>query len=357
MGKSLVNGPPNSVRLGQAASAEGGALVQGGRRLDNSQPTPILSIVISTRNRLDKLKRCVDAALAVTTKQDWELIIVDNDSTDGTSEYLDSINQKKCNRACVTTMSEPRRGASRARNKGWRAAKGEIVAFTDDDCYVEKDFVDSLIQVFDEDPNIGFLAGRVLLFDSSDFRMTFNESEDRVEFRPFTFIPAGAVQGANFAMRKTVLSQTGGYDERLGAGMPFAGEDQDLAAAASWSGVMGVYDPRPVVYHHHGRKTKAEVDRVFRLYSAGQAANYVKYIISRESRGAYFRAWMRSIGRDCIEFVRQGRLPRAIPAGILPRRAIRTRAVNGRRRKLAESHAGGIGFAGIATRNRGPATK
>ena len=273
-------------------------------------PAPILSLVVSTHNRLGKLRRCVDAALSVKAQREWELLIVDNGSTDGTNEYLESINLKKYNRISIRTISEPGPGACRARNKGWRAAKGEIVAFTDDDCYVDKDFVDSVIQVFDEDPNIGFLSGRILLYDSSDFRMTFNELEDRVEFRPFTLITAGAVQGANLALRKTVLSQTGGFDERLGAGMAFGGEDQDLAAAASWSGVTGVYDPRPIVYHHHGRKTQTEVNRVFRVYCAGQAANYAKYIIRKDSRRTYFGGWMRSIGHDCIESVRHGRLPR-----------------------------------------------
>ena len=273
------------------------------------QSPPALSIVISTRDRLSKLKRCIDAALSVTTQRDWELIIVDNGSTDGTGAYLDSINQLQYNRAHVTTISEPRPGASRARNKGWRAASAEIVAFTDDDCYLEKDYVDSVIQVFAENRNIGFVTGRVLLFDASDINLSLSESQDRREFLPFTFLRPGAVIGANFALRKTVLTQTGGYDERLGAGMPFASEDTDLAAAVLWSGVMGVHDPRPVVYHHHGRRTNVEYTKLMKYYFTGDGAYYAKYVLRRDSRGTYLSAWLRSIGNDCIWSARRGRLP------------------------------------------------
>ena len=103
--------------------------------------------------------------------------------------------------------------------------------------------------------------------------------EDRREFLPFTFLRPGAVIGANLALRKTVLRQTGGYDERLGAGMPFASEDTDLAAAVLWSGAMGVHDPRPVVYHHHGRRTNVEYTELLKYYYTGDGAYYAKYVL------------------------------------------------------------------------------
>jgi hypothetical protein len=111
-------------------------------------------------------------------------------------------------------------------------------------------------------------------------------------------------------MRKIVLSEIGGYDERMGAGTKFAAEDIDLAAAALWSGVMGVYDPRPVVYHHHGRKTQAESAKLLTFYGAGRGAYYAKYVLKRESSRTYLRAWMRSAGYDCVTSARHGRLPR-----------------------------------------------
>jgi len=273
-------------------------------------PCPILSVVVCTRNRLGKLKRCVDALRSVAAARDWELVIVDNGSTDGTGDYLASIDQTHFNRARVTTTFLPTRGLAAARNKGWRTASGEIVAFTDDDCYVSRDYVDAVVQVFDDDLNVGFLSGRILLFDALDYRITIQESQRRREFRPWTFIAAGAVQGANLAFRRTVLERIGGFDERLGAGTPFGCEDIDAAAATLWSGVVGAYDPRPVVFHHHGRRTEREAQELMRSYDAGRGAYYAKYILRRSSRSAYVSAWMRSIRNECVEALRRGRVPR-----------------------------------------------
>ena len=278
--------------------------------LRGSQPSPILSVVVCTRNRFNKLKRCVDALLSVTTARDWELVIVDNGSTDGTSEYLASIDQKQFNRVHVTTTFEPKRGLAAARNRGWRTANGGIVAFTDDDCYVSKDYVDSVIQVFEEDLSIGFLAGRILLFDSLDCRITIEESQHRSDFRPWTYIAAGAVHGANLAFRRTILEQIGGFDERLGPGTPFVSDDIDAAAAALWSGVIGVYHPRPVVYHHHGRRTEREAQELMRSYDAGRGAYYAKYILRRASTLEYVMGWIRNVGNEWLWALRRGHFPR-----------------------------------------------
>src|SRR5579872_229090 len=273
-------------------------------------PCPILSVVVCTRNRLSKLHRCVEALRSVTTARDWELVIVDNGSTDGTSKYLASIDHTRLNRAQVTTVCEPRRALAAARNTGWRIARGDIVAFTDDDCYVSRDYVDAVIQVFEDDPHLGFVGGRILLFDASDYRITIQESPDRREFRPRTFIATGVVQGANLAFRRTALAQIGGFDEHLGAGTPFPCEDIDAAAAVLWSGVAGVYDPRQVVFHHHGRRTEHAAQALMRIYDTGRGAYYAKYILRSASRSVYTRAWLRNIRNDCVEAIRGGRVPR-----------------------------------------------
>lgn len=281
-----------------------------GTEVTHALSPPALSLVICTRNRLNKLRRCVDALFSVITKHDWEVVFVDNGSSDGTSEYLESISQQRLNSCLyVKTVLEPKQGLSFARNTGWHSAIGEIIAFTDDDCYVSKDYVNSVIQVFDEDPNIGFLGGRILLFDQLDHRITTNESLRRNEFRPRTFIPANAIHGANFAFRKGVLEQIGGFDERLGTGTPFPSEDLAAAAAAVWSDAMGVYDPRPVVYHHHGRRTKKEVQELMNSYHAGRGAYYIKYINNKASRKIYFKKWIKSIIEDCIFSFEKGDIP------------------------------------------------
>jgi glycosyltransferase involved in cell wall biosynthesis len=274
------------------------------------QSSPILSVVVCTRDRCSKLKRCVDALLSVTTARDWELVIVDNGSTDGTSEYLASIDKKQFNRVHVKTIYEPKRGKSHAINTGWRASAGEIVAFTDDDCYVTETYVDSILQVFENHPEVGFWGGCLLLFDPMDSRVSLQESQQRCYFQPGTFIYAGDVSGANMAFKRSSLERIGGFDERLGPGTPFISEDIDAVAAALWAGIPGVYDPTVVVYHHHGRRTEREAQEIMRSYDAGRGAYYAKYILRKDSRSAFLRAWIRSIKYDCVTALRQRRLPK-----------------------------------------------
>ena len=65
----------------------------------------------------------------------------------------------------------------------------------------------------------------------------------------------------------------------------------DAFAALAWAGMSAAYDPRPLVYHHHGRKTAAELDRLTRGYDAGRGAYYAKYLLRRRSAIPYLKGW------------------------------------------------------------------
>lgn len=281
---------------------------------------PNVSVVISTLNRRASLERCIEAFRSMTTARHWELVIIYQDETDGTREYLSTLLEKPLPRVRLKKAFEPKLGLATARNTGWRIAKGGIVAFTDDDCYVSKDYLDSLVQVFEDDPEIGFLTGRLLLFDASDYKITIQESLQPRNFRAGEFIAAGSVHGANMAFRRRVLEQIGGFDESLGSGTCFPSEDIDAAAAAVWSGVSGVYDPRPVIYHHHGRKTECEAESLRAGYDAGRGAYYTKYILRGPARAQYVNAWVKSIAKDFLAAVPSGRAPqkslRELKAGL-----------------------------------------
>jgi hypothetical protein len=265
-----------------------------------------ISVVLCTYNRIERLQRCVAALRAVRSEQDWELVIVDNGSDDGTGAFLAALPPDTF-RPRIVKVVESKRGLATARNTGVRLARGNIIAFTDDDCYVSPDYIDALILAFASEPLVGFLGGRILLHDQSDLRITIQESEEYRTLAPRTFIDAGTVQGANMAFRKTCLDRIGGFDENFGVGSGFACEDIDAAAASLWAGIAGAYDPRPKVFHHHGRKTKSEEDALWCFYDKGRGAYYVKYILRRDSRSEYFRNWMRSIRSDLLAAVNAAR--------------------------------------------------
>ena len=138
-------------------------------------PIPI-SIVVCTRNRLESLQRCVRALCSIKTDHEWELVIVDNGSEDSTSSFLASLPERFGNVPVVAAF-ESKRGLASARNKGVSQARGNIIAFTDDDCYVAADYVDAMISAFATNSHIGFIGGRVLPYDRSDRTFTVQERE------------------------------------------------------------------------------------------------------------------------------------------------------------------------------------
>lgn len=122
--------------------------------------TPFVSIVIPTYNRSASLQQTVDSFLEQTYPRDrWELILVDNASTDDTASVIAAIAAAEAN---VNALSEKRRGAHHARNSGALAARGDILYFTDDDMIAEPNLLETIVTGFVEGSNVGSVTGRVL---------------------------------------------------------------------------------------------------------------------------------------------------------------------------------------------------
>ncbi len=255
-----------------------------------------ISVVICTRNRAEQLALALQSWLQVDFAYPWELIVVDNGSTDHTWQIIEYFREQFGQR--LLSITELQKGLGNARDLGSKLAQGEIVVFTDDDCYPDKNFLEDIKLCFDEDPRLGFLGGRVLLFDPTDFPITIQEQTTREALNPGSFIPAGLIQGANFACRKEALDSINGFDGRLGAGTPFPCEDVDTLARLSAKGWHGAYDPRPLVYHHHRRKTLQDVKRLLVQYDYGRGAYYVKCLMNPRLRWVYLLRWLSFIPRQ-----------------------------------------------------------
>ncbi|HET9986307.1 MAG TPA: glycosyltransferase [Longimicrobiales bacterium] len=236
-----------------------------------------ISVVLCTRDRCQSLRR----TLASFTRQVvpaglvWELVLVDNGSTDATADVIAEFG----GRLPIRCVLEPQPGASRARNAGIRASRGDIVAFTDDDCLPDPDWLERLWLEFRAEPELAGLGGRVELADPADRPVSIRTSarRDRLAGPDLLF---GGIPGCNTAFVRCVFVSVGLYDPGFGPGSPLpAAEHSDLAYRVFRAGFRVDYVPELVVRHAHGRRSDDAVGEANRRYIVGRGGFYTKHIL------------------------------------------------------------------------------
>ena len=241
---------------------------------------PHVSILIATRDRAERLEACLKSLLALGGEEDREYLLVDNGSADATADIL-SWFQRAC-RWPVILLWEQVAGSGRALNRALTQARGDILIFTDDDCYAGRGLIAAYTGAF-ADPALGYAGGRILLHDPADSRLAIRECRTPERLAPHSFVSPGRIQGANMAFRREALLGIGGFDPDFGAGALFSGFDVDACARASDAGWDGAYVPDAVVSHHHGRRG-AEARRQAARYARGGGAYFAKRLIEPPRR-------------------------------------------------------------------------
>jgi glycosyltransferase involved in cell wall biosynthesis len=248
---------------------------------------PKASIIICSRNRGAQLGRCLDSIheeemLAAAA----ELVLTDNGSTDDTHQIMERHADRA--RYPVVVRQVPDVGLSRARNAGIDAATGDLLLFTDDDCYMDPGYIPLAVEIF-ESEEFDFGGGQAVLYEERDAFVGYNLFEQRKRLEPGRFVPAGTIQGSSMIFRRRVVEEIGYFDCMLGAGTPFPCEDIDYVARASFAGFTGGKFPELVVRHDHGRRTNSEYRDTLRSYDYGRGAYYAKYIL--EGRLSFLFHW------------------------------------------------------------------
>nr|WP_314144567.1 glycosyltransferase [uncultured Rhodococcus sp.] len=252
---------------------------------DTAPPSilPPMTVVICTRDRVDHLRGAVASVLAVEYP-DFELVVVDNASTTrDTVEFVESVDDPR-----VRIVREPVPGLSRARNTGVRAARHEIVAFTDDDVAVDQFWLTNLARGFERANRVACVSGIVpsgeirtpaqAYFDrrvgwaSSVTPRIYDLSDPPTDVPLFPFQVGMYGTGANFAVRRGRMFDLGGFDESLGVGSPTnGGEDLDMFFRILMAGDQLVYEPGAIVWHRH-RADSAALATQARGYGLGLGA-------------------------------------------------------------------------------------
>lgn len=256
-----------------------------------TRPPATISVVICSRNRADKLERALSSYGSLLTDPAFDLVMVDDGSTDATAEVVAEAARRFGDR--MTRLTTEGIGLGAARQLGWQTARGELVLFTDDDCYPAADLLERIRECFAES-EIAFLGGQLRPATPRHAGAAVITRAHRVEIRGPGFVQAGLIPGANLTVRRTALEAVGGFDPDFGAGTPFPAEDVELVARLAAAGFRGAYDPRPSVYHDHDRLTEESRRRLRYDYDRGRGAYYAKCLGNPTLRGAYARAWLKS---------------------------------------------------------------
>lgn len=189
---------------------------------DPPQPTqPSISLIIPAYNEEAYLPACLDAVMANIGDRAIEIIVVDNNSTDGTSAVIGRY-------PGVSSVFEAEKGITRARQRGYLAASGDILAYIDADTLPPPGWVEQIGAEFTQRPDLACLSGPYSFYDLSGLRNRISRAWFVVA-RPIYGLTGYMMVGGNFAIRRAVLQQMGGFD----ASIEFYGEDADIGKRAS----------------------------------------------------------------------------------------------------------------------------
>lgn len=179
----------------------------------------MVSVVIPAYNEEKIISKCLDSLCTQNTRQRFEVIVVNNNSTDQTEKIVKSYG----NKLDIKVVFEKYKGRGWARFAGFQTARGDIILSTDADTLVPKDWIEKLSSLL-ADKDIVAVTGPCRIYDCSPFENTvLNYSNLLGTFLFNIFFRHYWISGYNFAIRKEAYIKSGGFNPKLNAQ-----EDVDL---------------------------------------------------------------------------------------------------------------------------------
>lgn len=248
-----------------------------------------VSVVVCTYNRAQQLERALAhiGEAAMRSNLSVEIIVVDNNSRDDTKAVV--ARAARASAVPVRYEFESSQGLSYARNRGLKAAKGIVIAFTDDDCLVDPNWIAALWSEFNAHPDVAVLGGRVDLYTREDRPVSIRPIGERVRYTSAEQI-YGLIIGCNLAIRRGVSERIGGFDPAFGGSKGVVADDVEFIYRAMKRGLGIVYTPEARVLHNHGRRTDEDLRALERSYVRGRGAFFCKYVLAAD-RTILRHAW------------------------------------------------------------------
>ncbi len=262
---------------------------------------PSITVAICSKDRWDWVDRLLTSLGPLRMEGEFDVVVIDNASSD------DRMREVCGKRDWVRYFHEPLVGLNFARNRAIREARGEVVAFLDDDVIVDSDWLKGLRRAWAENPDAGCVTGLVLpmaleteaqiLFEAGGgFRRGFRPIRYGAERYGDQLYPCGAGRfgaGANMSLRRDLVRRLGGFDEALDTGRPLpGGGDLDIFYRVLRAGATLVYEPQAAVYHEH-RRDMAVLRRQYYTWGVGFMAFVAKSMASDPAMRGRFRSTIR----------------------------------------------------------------
>lgn len=199
-----------------------------------------VSVIVPVWNDERRVVKCINALKNQQfVPEAYEIIIIDNGSTDRTFEEIQGIEG-------ITVLQELKPGSYAARNKGLSVAKGHYVAFTDSDCVPDKNWLASLIECAETQRDIGVVAGDVSFFkdEADEIDDASLAYESFFSMNQEEYARKGVCITANWLSKKKTLLELGGFNAKLKSG-----GDHDMAKRLTNNGLSVVFCKQALVAH------------------------------------------------------------------------------------------------------------
>jgi glycosyltransferase involved in cell wall biosynthesis len=282
----------------------------------SDRPLPSVTIVICTKDHPDLVRRCLESIFRLAVPEGLkapDVLVVDNASSTTQSRDV------ALSFPGVRYVFEKQVGLNFARNRALADAKGEILAFIDDDAVTDVNWLHGLQQAWTLEPNAGAFTGQTLPYSLETeaqiavekiggFRKGFLPAVFRKELPSDPLYPCSTIfgNGCNMAFRVDVMRDLGGFDIALdmGAALP-GGGDLDALYRIVRSGRELVYEPQMLVLHEHRRDMEGLRRQIRRSWGMGCMAFLTKIRDNdpgmRDKARQFIHWWIRSMARQLLD--------------------------------------------------------